>query len=184
MAQKIDEARGKLIAAGKSFIYANNEGCLGKLNIRTITTSCSMALGTFYRYFDSKEDFVYKIIEDEWIRIIAEMDNIVKTDLPLYIKVKFIYELLTSFQLNYQYSFSGKNNVYVELQSENEIKMYEIIKEFIETEVARGEIELEAKPESAAYLLVQLFVITGLSSKITFDELWKCMNFKDKSKVD
>ena len=62
MAVKLENARESLMECGKDFLLQNRDGKAGKINVRDLTARCGMALGTFYHYFDSKDDLVRQIM--------------------------------------------------------------------------------------------------------------------------
>ena len=63
------------------------------------------------------------------------------------------------------------------LRKKNEDMMYAAVVDFIRAETSAGELTISAKPEVAAYLLVQLLLAAGRRPEIGFDELWKCLNY-------
>jgi hypothetical protein len=75
MAQKLENARGSLMKYGKNFLLQNRDGLAGRFNVRDLTSGCGMALGTFYRYFDSKDDLVRQIMMEDWMKIMRSIDS-------------------------------------------------------------------------------------------------------------
>ena len=59
---------------GREFLLHNQDGKAGRLNIRELTARCGMALGTFYRYFDSKDDLVRQIMMEDWLKVKENID--------------------------------------------------------------------------------------------------------------
>jgi AcrR family transcriptional regulator len=184
VAQKIENARETLMASGKKFLMNNKDGRFGKFNVRSLTAECSMASGTFYHYFESKDDFVIQIMEDDWSKVITAIDHAADMNSSLREKVENIYKSISSFGIDYRYSALGlispteKN---MDKRKKSEDKMYAHIQLFLMREIELGEIELAANVESASYFLVQLFLAAVRKPEMSFDQLWKCMNFRDKS---
>ena len=58
MSRRINNARPALMQQGRLFLMNNQDGRLGKFNLRELTAQCGMASGTFYRYFKSKDDLI------------------------------------------------------------------------------------------------------------------------------
>lgn len=187
MSRKIDHAREDLMAAGRNFLLQNREGRLGRFNIRDITTECNMALGTFYRYFKSRDDLARQILADDWETVLNSVDTVLRGEGTLYEKVKFIYEQVSRYDNTYRLSAmelfapTKENLKFMENVS---ARLTEKLKLFLQTELDRGDILLDARLDSAAYLLTQLFFVTGRNPAMDFEELWKCMNFKDLSLYD
>lgn len=84
MSQKIENAREKLMTSGRNFLLRNRDGKNGKFSVRDLTTECDMALGTFYRYFQSKDDLVRRILSEEWDRMIDSLNPIMQSDTTLF----------------------------------------------------------------------------------------------------
>jgi len=181
MSQRINDARKLLLRHGREFLIANRDGHLGKLNIRDLTTDCGMAMGTFYHYFTCKDDLVIQIMDEDWQRIIEEVGPLALQDEPLYDKLKFIYERITRFASDYVEStmaLLSPSTANTAHRVKQEHSMNDLIKLFLKMEVERGELILHADYDSAAYLLIKLFMAAGRNPAITFDTMWRCMNFR------
>lgn len=184
MAQKIENARQKLMECGRTSLQKNECGQYGKLGIRELTTECGIALGTFYRYFSSKEDLVLQILEEDWNKVLEKIDELIRTDTTLYEKVRGIYDEISGFECSYRYSamnlFSASTENY-SFHEKNMRRLYERIETFLQEEMDRGSLVLTAGLSSASYLLVELIIATAKNPQMDFDDLWKCMTFQDNS---
>jgi len=184
MSQKIENAREKLMMSGRNFLLRNRDGKNGKFSVRDLTTECDMALGTFYRYFQSKDDLVRQILSEEWDKMIDSLDPIMQSDTTLFEKVRGIYEQIDEFESNYRFSTMGLLNSSAEslsFREQNMRKMYDKIEAFLQREIDCGRLVLSADLKSASYLLVQLFISTGRNPAMSFEDLWACMTFRDTS---
>lgn len=186
MARKLKNARANLMTRGKQFLLDNTDGRYGKFNVRTLTSQCGMAAGTFYRYFQDKDDLVLQIMDEDWEQVLAAVDAGMQQELPLCEKLRGIYELVGVFERNYRYSAMGllaSTPEHLAHRQEKLERLYARIRQFLQLEIDRGNLQLNAKLDSAAYLLVQLFLATGKNPAMDFDELWNCMTFEDTSRT-
>lgn len=181
MSHPIENARQTLMACGRKKLVQNRDGRYGRFSLRELTEESGIALGTFYNYFGSKDDFVQQIMDEDWNKVIRQIESIALRNASLYEKVKAIYLEISCFEQNYSLSVmmqmkqSGKA---VEHRKKNEQMAYDLAEKFLREEIDRGELKLQANVESAAYFLMQLFFAAGRNPKVDFDELWKCMNFR------
>jgi AcrR family transcriptional regulator len=182
MPQQIENAKEVLMSCGKKHMLSENSGKL--LNVRELTAECHMAVGTFYHYFNSKDDLIRQIMDADWTKIIDSMDPIIAGTLSLHDKVEAAYRMIAEFDSHYRSSAlaqltpSEENDLFREKGLR---LLYDKIRLFLQSEINAGRIELSASPDSAAYLLVQLFLATGRNPAMDFEELWKCMTFYERS---
>mgnify|MGYP001396224723 CR=1 FL=1 len=181
MSQKIANARERLMVNAREFLLKNEEGNLGKFNIRDLTARSGMALGTFYHYFSSKDDLIIQIMEEEWQQIIAEIRPVSAMPISVYEKVRFLYEKLAAFERRYSRSAmlllppTPENLAH---RKKDEEEMYSLIRTFLGDETDRGELMIQTSLEVAAYMLVQVFFAAARNPVMTFEDLWQCMTFR------
>ena len=184
MAQRIENARQKLMERGRICLLGTETGQYGRLGIRELTADCGIALGTFYRYFKSKDDLVLQILKEDWDKMLARLDELMLADLSLYEKIRGMYEVVSDYERGYRYSamqlFSA-NEENLAFREENMLRLYERIKALLKSEIDRGSLVLTADLDSAAYLLVELIIATAKNPRMDFDDLWRCMIFQDNS---
>lgn len=184
MSQKIENARETLLQCGKEFLLRNRDGAAGKFQVRALTAQCGMASGTFYRYFDSKDDLTRQILQADWQKAMKTVDAVMQSDDTLYGKARAIYEEVSAFERNYRHSalelLSGakenaafKRDCFSVLQKK--------MRQFLRIEMQKGALALGGSPDIAAYLLIQLFSATARNPSMDFDDLWACMTFQDTS---
>lgn len=184
MAVKLENARESLMECGKDFLLQNRDGRAGKFNVRDLTAQCGMALGTFYHYFDSKDDLVRQIMQEDWLEIMKNVDSITESDGSLYEKLKLIYNQICGFEQAYRYSALNQLSQTAENRKFKEKCMKDLqdkVSDFLSAEIDRNELELSAKIDAAAYLLIQLISAAARNPALSFNDLWQCMNFRDTS---
>ena len=184
MSRRINNARPALMQQGRLFLMNNQDGRLGKFNLREFTAQCGMASGTFYRYFKSKDYFVIQIMESDLCDVMDEISGVSLREIPLYDKVKIIYEKVAEFERRYYLSamsLLSPSQENMARRRRNEQLVYDLLSAFLKAEIERGELSLSADCDTAAYLLIQLFVAAARKPDIGFDELWRCMNFTDST---
>lgn len=184
MPQKIANARILLLEQGRQYLLCGPQGQSRKFSVRELTARCGMAPGTFYHYFKSKDDLITEIMDEDWGRLLDAVDAGEDEGLSLYARVRGIYELVSAFDANYR--FSAMRLIEATPQGmanfeEKRAQLYARIERFLRGAMERGALDLNAAPENAAYLLVQLFLATGRNPDMDFDELWRCMSFRDNS---
>lgn len=181
MPRKLDHIRQTLLENGKAYLLQNEDGRYGKFNLRELTRQSGIALGTFYHYFEDKDDLVRQIMQEDWDSILKELDAIELSEEPLRDKIWKLYQPITAFTKRYHYAaiaFFRMDQQNQEFQKKNMTQMTDRIKAFLQREVQRGVLLLEADYDDAAYLLLQLFFATSRNPGMDFDDLWKCMNFQ------
>jgi AcrR family transcriptional regulator len=184
MALKLENARESLMKCGKAFLLHNRDGKAGKFNIRELTVQCGMALGTFYHYFDSKDDLVRQNMLEDWLEIMEEVDSIVKSDDSFYGKLKFIYIQICDFEQTYRCSALNQLGQTAEnrkFKTECMKNLQNKVSVFLTAEMERNRLQLSAKIDAAAYLLVRLIGAAARNPALSFDDLWNCMNFREIS---
>jgi hypothetical protein len=98
--------------------------------------------------------------------------------------LKFIYVQICNFEQVYRYSAMNllsqteENRVFKEKCLED---LQNKVADFLTAEIDRNELQLTAKTDAAAYLLIQLISATARNPALSFDDLWQCMNFRDIS---
>ena len=180
MSRKIENAREKLMSQGRAFLLNNQSGKLGRLKVRDLTTGCGMAMGTFYHYFDDKEDLILQIMDEDWNRIRSEILPVASSNGTTREKLKIIYEKLAWFERTYRNSVMGllsPSEKALTQRRRNQLRMGDAVKPFLSEEIRRGEITLTGSLDHAAYLLVQLFLATERNPEMDFDDLWNCLTF-------
>ena len=72
MPKIVDEARKKILESARKKLLSEGYGAV---SLREIARECSIAVGTIYNYFDSKDSLVASIMLDDWFQALSEMDE-------------------------------------------------------------------------------------------------------------
>lgn len=181
MSHKIKNGRKNLLSNGKSALLA---GGYDRLNIKELAVQCNMATGTFYQYFHNKDDLVMQIVYESCEVIPENIRRISGNDWGLHRKLEYVYEQFRAFQKTYLSMKIGVLRLsedYEKLRRKVMAEINDSVKELLEDEIRRGNLELKASSATAAYLLTNFLFSIGRDADPDFDEIWTCMNFKDKN---
>lgn len=92
---RIIENRKQLILnKAKEILY--NEG-YSKLNMRSLSKACDIALGTIYNYYPTKKDLVIEMMTDYWQDFLYSVQKIADSNSDIYVKFNNIYHELKNF---------------------------------------------------------------------------------------
>ena len=177
MPPKIPDAREILLAGGKRALFRNGYGQYGKFSIRELAAECGMAVGTFYRYFRNKDDLARQVLETEWDEVLASLERIAVQDAPFHEKMQKMYANICEFIRNYHYCLKlfKPTKVNTESRQRSLQKFYDRIRVFLQIAEERGEVHMQVGPDSAAFFLGQLFLVTAENPSMTFEALWNFM---------
>lgn len=180
MPKIIPNAKEQLMACGEKYMCMPDADAKS-LNLRKITSESGMALGTFYSYFEDKDDFIRQILETEWGKVIDSLDQIEEEQSTIHDRLKAFYENVSAYDKKYHRAIlriAGHNNEGLLFQQGQVQRLSKRLENYLQHEIARGDLHLEAMLPNAAYLLVELFVAVSRKDGIDFEELWKCMTFE------
>lgn len=178
MSHKIEKARENLLCYGKEALL---EGGYDNLNVKDLSQKCGMATGTFYQYFKNKDDLVMQVIYESGKMIPEKIKKISKNDWGLYRKLEYVYRQYRTYQKTYLKMRIGVlrlSDDYEKLRTKVLTELNKAVEEVLDNEVQRGNLVLSASTETAAYLLTHFLFSIGRDATISFDEIWRCMNFK------
>ena len=181
MSHRIESARENLLFYGKKALLAG--GC-GSLNVKELAVQCGMATGTFYQYFHNKDDLVMQIVYEECRSIPENIRGISANDWGLHRKLEYVYEQFRAFQKTYKSMKIGVLRLSEDYETLRAKVMAEInaaVEELLQDEIRRGNLELKASAAAAAYLLTHFLFSIGRDADPNFDEIWACMNFRDRN---
>lgn len=179
MSHKIENARENLLSHGEEALLA---GGYDSLNVKELAVQCGMATGTFYQYFHNKDDLVIQIVYENCEIIPGNIRKISKNDWGLHRKLEYIYEQFRAYQKTYLSMKIGVlrlSDDYERLRTKVMAEINATVEDLLENEIQRGNLELNASAATAAYLLTHFLLSIGRDADLGFDEIWKCMNFKD-----
>lgn len=182
MSHKIENARENLLSHGKTALLT---GGYDSLNIKELAMQCGMATGTFYQYFHNKDDLVMQIIYER-CRIIPEnIRRISGENWGLHRKLEYVYDQFRTYQKTYLSMKIGVlrlSDDYEKMRTKIMAEINTAVEELLADEIHRGNLELNASPATAAYLLTHFLFSIGRDADPDFDEIWTCMNFTDKGR--
>ena len=114
MPKLIDNLREDLIAAARMQMLG--PGGYDSLTIRSVASSCDIAVGTFYNYFSSKDHLAACVMLEDWDDLVSRTTKKIKGKPPLECIGK-LFSMISDFSLRYgevwsQYrAVSGKQTV-------------------------------------------------------------------------
>lgn len=178
MSHKIDNARERLLAEGKSMLV---EYGFDQWNIRKLVKNCDIAIGTFYNNFSSKEELTVEILRADWERILYCIDEAAAMQEPFKKKLERIYSSVYKFFHNYK-------NVFVEMliksipakndNAETKMTFCNKLSALLTAEIAKGTIQTRLEPEKLSYIILQNFIYMSKEDYVTFDEFYQLLEGK------
>lgn len=176
MSHKINEARDNLLAEAKKLLIENG---YNQFNIRTLVKNCNISIGTFYNNFNSKEDLVITILNNDWKEILNTIDDIGSTQLCFRKKLEAIYSSVHVF-------FHSYKNIFIEILMADNLgkgSNLETKKSFcdrmsvlINSEIDTGSIRAKLPPDKLSYIILQNFIYMSKEEYITFEDFYDCLN--------
>lgn len=95
LVKKIQNAREMLIAEGHRELFGSG---YSKLDIKKITASCGLAIGTFYNHFPGKKDFAMAVIADDCAERWQQIEELLSEGLSLKDTLAGIVEVLRRYR--------------------------------------------------------------------------------------
>jgi len=177
MRQQIENAREKLFEQGRRVLI---EQGYERLNIKRLATACGMSTGSVYSYFDGKGDLVLQIMGRDWDKIIDAVRRETAGTKPFREKLVPVYRSFVRFEREYHLTSGGRvSKAGAECRAWNMRRMYDAVAELLRTEMDCGHLSRSVDPESAAYLLTQLFAAAGRNPDISFDQVWEFLGVRN-----
>jgi len=99
MPKLIPDAKAKIISIAKKQLFEN--GYAG-LTLREIADQCSLAVGTIYNYFPSKDMLVASIMAEDWHKSHKNMQKSCKTASNVEQGVRVIYKEICDYVQTYE----------------------------------------------------------------------------------
>jgi AcrR family transcriptional regulator len=84
MPDKIENAREILLEHGRAMLLQSG---YGGLKVRDVTRQCGMASGTFYSYFQNKDELVFQLMDQGWSSLFEKIRAAMGSELPLHDKL-------------------------------------------------------------------------------------------------
>jgi AcrR family transcriptional regulator len=181
MSHKIENARENLLRSGSEALIS---GGYDNLNVKALAARCGMATGTFYQYFHNKDDLVMQIVYESCKVIPENIRSVSRNDWGLHRKLEYVYEQFRTYQKTYLRMKIGVLRLsedYEKLRAKVMAEINAAVEDLLKDEIRRGNLELKASAETAAYLLTHFLFSIGRDADPDFKEIWTCMNFKEKN---
>lgn len=172
--------KGKEILVNKGYNY---------FNIRDLAKNCNIGIGTFYNYYQNKDEIVRAIIKMDWEKIIVSTNTKIKDEnLNFKEKMTIIYSGVNEFLTNYLDTFmvmisnGTKDHRY---KNDRILIPYEnILKEILIFHKDRGDISYEIEDEKMAKLILNSIIFICRDKNIGFEEFYLSLSFSIKSKIN
>jgi AcrR family transcriptional regulator len=178
--------RPKIIGAEEIILKTGKEHLLSKGMKRFSTTEiareCGVATGTVYNYYGSKANLIKCIIENDWDKMLASLEENMSPEKTRYENTKYIYDGFKWFKNEYKFSELGLfgSEELFEYEKEDLKKLYDIVARKLESEKDADKVEFDVDAHKAAFIIVQLCMLAGGKGDISFPELWSIVHIKEK----
>lgn len=166
LARVIENPKQLILSKAKELLFS--EG-YEKLNMRSLSKACDIALGTTYNYFPTKKDLVVEMMIEYWKEYFVHFREIASGEQPLYEKLHGIFLELEHFINNFKASWLTPglyaNPDYVESGvREEDIYMERLVKA-IETLLIAHRPDAGFRSSLSTYELAQ-FIVTNFITMI------------------
>lgn len=163
MSRIIENPKQLILNRAEEILY--NEGYI-KLNMRYLSKSCDIALGTIYNYYPTKKELVIEMMTDYWKQYFYKLEAIVNSDDVLYAKLSKIFNELSIFITSFKdvwlkpklydtpdYIESGleKENIFME-------KFIIIVENILLKEISNNNIRIKLNSYETAKFIVMNFI--------------------------
>lgn len=95
----IENPKQLILSKAKEILY--NEG-YSKLNMRTLSKACDIALGTIYNYYPTKKNLIIEMMTDYWQNFLYSIQKTADSNSDIYVKLNNIFNELKSFIENFR----------------------------------------------------------------------------------
>lgn len=178
MPKIISNLKEELMIKGKDILV--NKG-YNALNIRDLAKNCNIGIGTFYNYYQNKDEIVRAIIKTDWEKIVRETHvKILNSNEEFKEKLYTIYDGIYRFLSNYLDTFmvmvsaGGKKH-----RSDKILIPYEnILKDILVLHKEKGDISYDISDEKLAKLILNNIIYICRDKSITFDDFYLSLNIR------
>ena len=180
MPKIISNLKEELMIKGKEILV--NKG-YNSLNIRDLAKSCNIGIGTFYNYYQNKDEIVRGIIKTDWEKIVGETNmKISNEDIDFKEKMYIIYDGIYKFLSDFLDTFMVMVSTGGKKHNTDKILLpYEnILKEILKSHKEKGDINYDISDEKLAKLILNNVIYICRDRSITFDEFYLSLNFQIK----
>ncbi len=182
MRPRVENAREKLLQTGKHLLKTKG---YKKFSMPEAARLSGMATGTVYNYFENKDELIMQVVENDWNKVLDNINGYVGPDRSSYDNSRYIYEAVKEFEEDFKMSSMGllsRSEELLRYEDKNLGKIYDVVGEKLEMEVKAGMIHLQVPPKKAAYIIVQLCMLAGRNPEISFDDIYSMLHMEDRDK--
>ena len=181
MPPKIANARETIMNFGREQLLKKGPG----FSVAGLMDECGMATGTFYSYFHSKDDLLLQLVEEDWNKIVADLDAIVGPALSQRGKAEFIFDRLRIFANTYKFAqmkmaMRMPLKYYLQHQARAMKKMTDKIQEILEDDARAGRVALHVPTDKAAKMIMAVCLAVGRDPELSFSDLWYFMHVREQ----
>jgi len=176
MPKIIEDLKTNILKESKKLLIANG---YNKLSMRSVASSCEIAVGTLYNYFPNKESLVVHIFREDWIVVSTQIDSLIYIDRDCKEKFRQIYNLLSSFSNTYLstfYEMANKKNSSKCIESDKFEPIYQKVSELIDYEKSKNNIINVVDSKILAEFIVSNLLYLNRNKYISFDDLYKLLS--------
>lgn len=178
MPEKLENARETLLKRGRTTLLRN--GYSG-LKVRDLTRQCAMASGTFYHYFQSKDELVFHLMELGWKHLFETIEPVMGSNRPLHDKLAIAYREFDTREQAYRAVFKGMPVVpdrFAGYYLENLAHMDRIFEDLLVDEEKTHALQFPLSPRKTAHIMTRFFISATGDKEIDFEDLWQLMKFE------
>jgi AcrR family transcriptional regulator len=175
MPKVIENLRERIIEEGRTLLLQKN---YSGYNIREIARNCGIGLGTFYNYFQNKEELAGEIFRKDWEDTLLLAEELKWSEETLKSKLGRLYRSLECFIDTYLSIF---HEIAVEKGTGNHCPrdnsdIYEKLEELLTVEQLKGNLKIGVEPFKLSHFILSNIFNCIKSKYMSFDELYQCMN--------
>jgi AcrR family transcriptional regulator len=175
MPDKIENAREILLEHGRAMLLQSG---YGGLKVRDVTRQCGMASGTFYSYFQNKDELVFQLMDQGWSSLFEKIRAAMGSELPLHDKLAVTFREIDTRERTYRAVFAETPVVpdrFAAYYLECMTRMDQIFEKILSAEAEAGRIQLPVSPRKTAHIMTRFFMSAVGDPEIDFEDLWRLM---------
>ncbi len=109
MPKAIDDLHNSILREARPILISHG---YEQLTIRNIARICGVAVGTVYRYFDSKDELVSEVLRNDWEPIVARMRRTAESVETPIEGLRYISECIRDFIAIYSNAWAEYRTIY------------------------------------------------------------------------
>jgi AcrR family transcriptional regulator len=121
-----------------------------RTRMEDIAGAAGLAKGTLYLYFKNKEDLFYAICDHNLEELRNQLSRLFNRKENILLDAERFYD-------EYQKGSLGSDTIWFEILAENQSKVYQVVKEFLKTQIERGFLREDINIDVIASALIALY---------------------------